>query len=132
LLGWAAVRGDLAAPAIVLYAAGLFWTLGYDTIYAHQDKTDDALIGVKSTALKLGEKTRSWLLVFYGFAIALLALCGFLAELAWPFYAALAMAALHFGWQALTVAIDDGKDCLAKFKSNRDVGLIVFAGIVAG
>jgi 4-hydroxybenzoate polyprenyltransferase len=132
LLGWAAVRGDLAAPALVLYAAGLFWTLGYDTIYAHQDKTDDALIGVKSTALKLGEKTRPWLLVFYGFAIALLGLCGFLAELAWPFYSALAIAALHFGWQTLTVAIDDQKDCLAKFKSNRDVGLIVFAGIVAG
>ena len=132
LLGWAAVRGDLAAPAIVLYAAGLFWTLGYDTIYAHQDKHDDALIGVKSTALKLGEQTRSWLLVFYGLAIALLALSGFLARLAWPFYAALVLAALHFGWQALSVMIDDQKDCLAKFKSNRDVGLILFAGLVAG
>ena len=132
LLGWAAVRGDLAAPAIVLYVAGLFWTLGYDTIYAHQDKTDDALIGVKSTALKLGEQTRPWLFVFYALAVALLALCGSLAELAWPFYATLVIAALHFGWQVLTVAIDDGKDCLAKFKSNRDVGLIVFAGIVAG
>ena len=132
LLGWAAVRGDLAAPAIVLYAAGLFWTLGYDTIYAHQDKTDDALIGVKSTALKLGEQTRPWLLGFYGLAIALLALCGSLAGLTWPFYVALVLAALHFGWQAMSVSIDDGKDCLAKFKSNRDVGLILFAGIIAG
>jgi 4-hydroxybenzoate polyprenyltransferase len=132
LLGWAAVRGDLAAPALVLYAAGLFWTLGYDTIYAHQDKQDDALIGVKSTALRLGAATRPWLAVFYGLAVVLLALCGALAGLAWPYYVALGVAALHFGWQVMTVAIDDQKDCLAKFRSNRDVGLILFAGIIAG
>ena len=66
LLGWAAVRGDLGWPAVVLYAAGLLWTLGYDTIYAHQDKEDDILIGVKSTALKLGAATKPWLWAFYG------------------------------------------------------------------
>jgi 4-hydroxybenzoate polyprenyltransferase len=132
LLGWAAVHGDLAAPALVLYAAGVFWTLGYDTIYAHQDKQDDALIGVKSTALRLGAASRPWLAVFYGLAAVLLALCGVLAGLAWPFYVALGVAALHFVWQAMRVALDDQKDCLAKFKSNRDVGLILFAGIVAG
>ncbi len=132
LLGWAAVHGDLAAPALVLYAAGLFWTLGYDTIYAHQDKQDDALIGVKSTALRLGAATKPWLLGFYGVCVVLLAVCGILADLAWPFYIALGVAAAHFVWQARDVALDDGKDCLAKFKSNRDVGLIVFVGIVAG
>lgn len=132
LLGWAAVRGDLALPALLLYAAGLFWTLGYDTIYAHQDKQDDALIGVKSTALRLGAATKPWLVGFYGLTVALFAVCGILAGLGWPFYAALAFAALHFGWQVRSVALDDGKDCLAKFKSNRDVGLILFAGIVAG
>ena len=132
LLGWAAVRGDLALPAVVLYAAGLFWTLGYDTIYAHQDKQDDALIGVKSTALKLGAATKPWLAGFYGLTVALFAVCGIVAGLGWPFYAALALAAFHFGWQVRSVALDDDKDCLATFKSNRDVGLILFAGIVAG
>ena len=79
LLGWAAVRGDLGWPAVVLYAAGLLWTLGYDTIYAHQDKEDDILIGVKSTALKLGPATKPWLWAFYAGATVLLALVGALA-----------------------------------------------------
>ena len=86
LVGWAAVRGDLGWPAVVLYAAGLLWTLGYDTVYAHQDKEDDILIGVKSTALKLGAATKPWLWAFYGGAIALLALAGALAGLSWPFF----------------------------------------------
>lgn len=132
LLGWAAVRGDLAAPAFVLYAAGLFWTLGYDTIYAHQDKEDDILIGVKSSALKLGSATRPWLAVFYTAALALLGVTGHLAGLTWPFFAGLALAAAHFAWQVTALDIDDAKDCLAKFRSNRDAGLILFAAFVAG
>ena len=76
LMGWAAVTGGLAWPPVLLYAAGLCWTLGYDTIYAHQDKEDDALIGVKSTALKLGARTRPWLAGFYGATVALLAAAG--------------------------------------------------------
>ena len=132
LLGWAAVREDLALPAGVLYLAGLFWTLGYDTVYAHQDKEDDVLIGVKSTALKLGEATPIWLIGFYTATIALLGLAGYLAALAWPFYAGLALAAGHLGWQVATVNIHDAKNCLTIFKSNRDFGLIVFAAFVAG
>jgi 4-hydroxybenzoate polyprenyltransferase len=131
LVGWAAVRGDLAWPAVILYAAGFFWTLGYDTIYAHQDKEDDLLVGVKSTALRLGSATRPWLFGFFGVAIALLAAAGWLDGLAWPFYAGLAVGALHLGWQAWAVDTDDPKDCLSKFKSNRDFALIVFAAIVA-
>ncbi len=132
LLGWAAVQGDFAWPAVALYAAGFFWTLGYDTIYAHQDKDDDALIGVKSSALRLGAATRPWLFAFYAAAVALLALAGWLAGLAWPFWLGLAAAAGHLERQAARVDIDDPNDCLAKFRANRVVGWLVLAGIVAG
>jgi 4-hydroxybenzoate polyprenyltransferase len=132
LLGWAAVRGDLAAAAFWLYAAGFFWTLGYDTIYAHQDKEDDLLIGVKSTALRLGAATRPWLFAFYGIAIVLAGMAFWAAGLSWPAYAALAAGAAQLAWQAADVDTGDARDCLAKFKSNRIYGWLLFAGIVAG
>ncbi len=132
LVGWSAVTGGLEAPAIVLYAAGLTWTLGYDTIYAHQDKEDDALIGVKSTALRLGETTRPWLAGFYAATAILLGVAGGLAGLGWPFWAGLGVAAGHFAWQVARVDLDAPTSCLAIFKSNRDAGLIIAAAIVAG
>jgi len=132
LLGWAAVRGDLAAPAGILYMAGILWTLGYDTIYAHQDREDDILIGVKSTALRFGADTAKWISGFYSGAIALIALSGYLIDLGWAFYAGLALAAAHLVWQVATLDIDDAKGCLTRFKSNRHFGLIVFAAIIAG
>jgi len=132
LLGWAAVQGGLSAAAGVLYMAGILWTLGYDTIYAHQDKEDDILIGIKSTALKLGENTARWLIGFYSGTITLIALSGYLAALGWAFYTGLAFAAAHLIWQTMTLDIDDAKGCLARFKSNRTFGLIVFAAIIAG
>jgi 4-hydroxybenzoate polyprenyltransferase len=131
LLGWAAVRGGLDPAALALYAGGVFWTLGYDTIYAHQDKEDDALVGIKSTALRLGAATRPWLFAFYGAAIVLFALAGQLAQIAWPFFAALALAGLHLLWQAGRTDLDDPAACLAAFRSNRAVGWIVLIGIVA-
>jgi 4-hydroxybenzoate polyprenyltransferase len=132
LMGYAAVADTLPVPSLLLYAAGILWTLGYDTIYAHQDKEDDALIGVKSSALRLGERTRPALFVFYGSAAALLATAGAAAQLGWPFYVLLAAGAAQLGWQAATVATDRPSDCLAKFKSNRLFGWLVLAGIVAG
>jgi len=132
LVGWSAVTGGLAAPAVVLYAAGVLWTLGYDTIYAHQDKEDDVLIGVKSTALKFGDATRSWLWAFYGGTVALLAAAGHLAGLHGAYYAGLAAGALHLAWQVRGLDLDDAKVCLARFKSNRDLGLIVLVAIIAG
>lgn len=132
LLGWAAVRGDLRLPAIVLYAAGFLWTLGYDTIYAHQDKEDDVLIGVKSTALSLGTATKAWLWAFYAGCIGLLALAGALVGLSWPFFVLLAGVAVQFCWQVMRLDVDDPKDCLAKFKSNQTVGMMIFAAIVLG
>jgi 4-hydroxybenzoate polyprenyltransferase len=131
LLGWAVVRGDLEPAAFALYAAGFFWTLGYDTIYAHQDKEDDALVGVKSTARLLGDRSRPWIAGFYVVTVALLALTGWLAALAWPWWAGLALAAAHLAWQTARIDFDDPKDCLAKFRANRDFGLILFAAAIA-
>ncbi len=132
LLGWAAVRGDIQTPALVLYAAGFFWTLGYDTIYAHQDKEDDALIGVKSTAVLLWGETRPWLWIFHAIAIALIGVSGWLVGLAWPFWAALALGAVQLAWQSRDVKLDDPHDCLRKFRSNRLFGWLLFGGIVLG
>ncbi|MEK9660516.1 MAG: 4-hydroxybenzoate octaprenyltransferase [Alphaproteobacteria bacterium] len=132
LLGWAAARGDLDTPCLVLYAAGFFWTLGYDTIYAHQDKEDDSLVGIKSTARLFGDRSRPWVAAFLIVFVALLAATGWLAGLGWPYYAGLAAGAAHLAWQVATIDFDDPRDCLAKFRSNRDFGLIVLAAIVAG
>lgn len=131
LLGWAAVRGDLHLPAVLLYLGGLLWTLGYDTIYAHQDKEDDILIGVKSTALKLGAASRRYVLGFYGTTWILIAAAGLVAGLSWLYLALLLPSLAHLAWQAFVVDFDDSGDCLAKFKSNQLVGLAVFAAIVA-
>lgn len=132
LLGWAAVQGSLSAAPGVLYVAGIMWTLGYDTIYAHQDKEDDILVGIKSTALRLGEATRGWLMFFYGGTIALVAVSGWLVGLSVVFYPALLPAATHLMWQVATVDIHDPKNCLRRFKSNRDFGLLLFAAVIVG
>ena len=131
LMGWAALQGALAWPPVLLYLAGIAWTLGYDTIYAHQDKEDDALIGVKSTALKFGAGTKPWLVAFYGATLALLVAVGVTAGLGWPYYLGLAGVALHFTWQIRDLALDDPTDCLVKFRGNRHVGWILLAGLVA-
>jgi len=132
LLGWAAVTGSLAWPPVLLYLGGIFWTLGYDTIYAHQDKEDDARIGVKSSALALRERTRPFLFAFYAAALALWAAAGIRVDLGVLFWAGLAGAGLQLYWQAAYVNIDDPADCLAKFRSNRIAGWLLLIGIVAG
>jgi 4-hydroxybenzoate polyprenyltransferase len=128
LLGWAAVRGELGPAPVLLYLGGIAWTLGYDTIYAHQDKVDDALIGVKSSARALGAHTRPVLWLFYTLAIVLFGLAGWAAEMSPIFLAGLALAALQLAWQAGRVNIDDPEDCLAKFRSNTWFGWLVFGG----
>ncbi len=130
LLGWAAAVDGLAWPALALYLGGFFWTIGYDTIYAHQDREDDALIGVKSTALKFGRKTKPWVAVFYLFALVAWALAGWLAGFGWPYALGLLAAALQLGWQLVTLDIDDGAGCLLRFKSNKWAGLLLAAGIL--
>src|SRR4051812_44950840 len=106
LMGPAAVLNAVPIWAYVLYAGGICWTLGYDTIYAHQDKEDDALIGVKSSARWLAARTRPALYLFYGAAVALFAVAGWLAGLASPFYALLGVGAVQLAWQAARIDID--------------------------
>jgi 4-hydroxybenzoate polyprenyltransferase len=132
LVGWAAVTGELALPALLLYVAGFFWTLGYDTIYAHQDKADDALIGVRSSARRLGAATQRWLWGFYGLTLALLAAAGWQMALGPLFYLLLLGAGAHFVWQIRTLEIDAPASCLRRFRSNRDLGLLVCLALLAG
>lgn len=131
LLGWAAVRGELALAPILLYAGCVFWTLGYDTIYAHQDKEDDAIVGVKSSALALGERTRPFLWLFYGAALALMAASLAVLGAGWPAWLGLGAGTAHLAWQAAAVDIHDPADCLAKFRSNRVFGWMLLAGLAA-
>ncbi len=132
LLGWAAATGELGAPALVLYAAGIAWTLGYDTIYAHQDKEDDALIGVKSSALRLGAATRPWLYAFYALALAGLAAAAAGAGAGWPAYILLVAGGAQLLWQAPTVARDEPSSCLSRFKSNHGFAALVFVAFLFG
>lgn len=132
LLGWAAVAGSLSLPPLLLYAGAVAWTIGYDTIYGHQDKEDDALLGLKSTSLKFGEQTKVWLGFFYGSAFVFFALAGWAASIGWIYYLGLAVGGWHLARQISRTRIDDPARCLAIFKSNRDFGAILFAAIVAG
>jgi 4-hydroxybenzoate polyprenyltransferase len=130
LMGWAAAFGRLDAPALLLYAGSIAWVIGYDTIYAHQDREDDALVGVKSTARLFGARTRLALLVFYALAVLLIGLAGAAAGAGVPFTLAVILFGAHLGWQIDRLDINDGDLCLELFKSNRDAGLILFAGLV--
>ena len=132
LLGWAAVRGDLSLAPALLYAGGILWTLGYDTIYAHQDRIFDAPAGVKSSARALGLGSKPWLYAFYIGAAALFAAAGVAGSHPWPYFAGLAAGTLQLLWQVRDVELDDPKDCLAKFRSNRLFGWLFLAGIMAG
>jgi len=131
LVGWSSVHGSLGAPALVLYAGCVLWTIGYDTIYAHQDKEDDALLGLKSTALLFGDATRSWIGACYAGALVLWALAGFLAGAHLIFLLALALVAVQMAWQVATLDCADPHNCLRRFRSNRDVGWAIFFGLIA-
>jgi 4-hydroxybenzoate polyprenyltransferase len=131
LVGWAAVNGSLALAPVALYAGSVLWTIAYDTIYAHQDKEDDLMVGLKSTALRFGEATRRWLVAFYAGAILLWGLAGVLAHAQAGFFLALVLAAAQLAWQVATLDTSDAVNCLTRFKSNRLVGWALFLGIVA-
>jgi 4-hydroxybenzoate polyprenyltransferase len=131
LLGFSAQTGHLALPAIVLYAACFFWTLGYDTIYAHQDSDDDALIGVKSTARLFGQKSPGWIDAFYALSLGFLVLA-LLIQTAHLWSALLLVpAGLHFLWQTRKLDVNDNACCLKIFRANRDTGLLIAAAIIA-
>jgi 4-hydroxybenzoate polyprenyltransferase len=130
LMGWAAAFGRLDVPALLLYAGSISWVIGYDTIYAHQDREDDALIGIKSTALLFGERTKPMLSLFYALAVVLIAAAGFLAGGGFLFAVGLLAFAAHLAWQVVRLDIADPDLCLKLFKSDRDAGLILFAGLL--
>ena len=133
LLGFAAQTGSVDAADAMLYAGLFFWTLGYDTIYAHQDKDDDALIGVKSTALLLGDASANWILGFYAAAFTLVLAAGFTEHAGWPFGFLMLAAGGHMLWQVHTLDIADPTRYLRLFRANRDTGaLMALAFLLAG
>jgi 4-hydroxybenzoate polyprenyltransferase len=125
LVGWSAVQGSLAWPPIVIYVGGIFWTLAYDTIYAHQDKEDDVLIGVKSTALQFGEITKGWLIGFFILALLSVDAALWLAGASFIAHMGVAIAALHAAWQIARFETSNSALCLRLFKSNREFGLVI-------
>jgi 4-hydroxybenzoate polyprenyltransferase len=132
LMGYAAETGTLGVPALLLYVGGILWTLGYDTIYALQDKEDDALVGVRSTARKFGPAVRQWIALFYAGTVVLFAFAGLAAGFKLSFFAVLAIAAGQLFWQASAVQPDEPSDCLAKFRSNRLFGWLIIAALLLG
>jgi 4-hydroxybenzoate polyprenyltransferase len=130
LMGFAVTLGRLDAAAFALYAGSIAWVIGYDTIYAHQDAEDDALIGIKSTALLFGARTHQALIAFYGLAVALIAVALELAGAGLPAWIGLAAFAAHLVRQIRRLEIGDPALCLRIFKSNRDAGLLLFAGLL--
>jgi 4-hydroxybenzoate polyprenyltransferase len=131
LMGFAVTVGRIDATALALYAGSIAWVIGYDTIYAHQDAEDDALIGIKSTALLFGERTHQALMVFYALAVVLIGVALMLAGARWFAWIGLAAFAAHLIWQISRLEISDPALCLRLFKSNRDAGLLLFAGLLA-
>jgi 4-hydroxybenzoate polyprenyltransferase len=125
LVGWTAVHGSLSWPPLALYVGGVFWTLAYDTIYAHQDKEDDILIGVRSTALQLGESTKSWLIAFFIISLAAIDVALWLVGAGFIAHIGVMLAAIHAAWQISRFKTNDSGLCLRLFKSNRDFGLLI-------
>jgi 4-hydroxybenzoate polyprenyltransferase len=131
LMGFAVILGRIDAAALLLYAGSIAWVIGYDTIYAHQDADDDALIGVKSTARLFGAHTHQALIVFYALAVVLIGLAMWLAGAGLPGWIGLAAFAAHLAWQIRRLKIGDPALCLRIFRSNRDAGLLLFVGLLA-
>src|SRR6185369_11488163 len=130
LMGFAVILGGIDLTALVLYVGSIAWVIGYDTIYAHQDAEDDALIGIKSTARLFGAATHRALVVFYGLAVILIGTALVLGAARWPAWIGLIAFAAHLVWQIRRLDISDPALCLRVFKSNRDAGLLLFAGLL--
>jgi 4-hydroxybenzoate polyprenyltransferase len=130
LMGFAVTFGRLNVTALLLYAGAIAWVIGYDTIYAHQDAEDDALIGIKSTALLFGARTHQALMLFYGLAVALIGVALMLAGAGVAAWLGLAAFAAHLIWQIWRLETSNPALCLRIFKSNRDAGLLLFVGLL--
>ena len=130
LMGFAAEFARIDLVALLLYAGSIAWVIGYDTIYAHQDAEDDALIGIKSTARLFGENTRPALVAFYGLAVVVIGIALWLGAVRWPAWLGLILFAAHLAWQINRLELGNSALCLKVFKSNRDAGLLLFAGLL--
>jgi 4-hydroxybenzoate polyprenyltransferase len=130
LMGWPAAFGRLDWPPLILYAGSICWVIGYDTIYAHQDREDDLMVGIKSTALLFGEQTPTMLASFYVAAVVLISAAGLMAGGGLTFTIGLIAFSAHLAWQVTRIDIDDPAHCLVLFKSNRDAGLILFGAML--
>jgi 4-hydroxybenzoate polyprenyltransferase len=130
LMGWAGARGALEWPAFLLYLGSIAWVIHYDTIYAHQDREDDALVGLKSTALLFGANTKPMLALFSAAAVILIGAAGYAAHAGLWFALGLLAFAAHLTWQIVRIDIDDPESCLRMFRANRDAGLILFVALV--
>ncbi|KAM3723867.1 4-hydroxybenzoate polyprenyltransferase [Dirofilaria immitis] len=131
-IAWCHLCPNTLLTIVPLYIATVFYTVTYDTIYSQQDKTDDLIAGIKSTALLFGDKTKYWLSGFAAFTLLGLGTTGIMTQQTWPFYSALAITGTHLAWQIGTVNINDPNDCWKKFKTNQWLGIILFIGIAAG
>jgi 4-hydroxybenzoate polyprenyltransferase len=132
LLAWASITGSLHPPAVALYCGAIFWTIAYDTIYAHQDKDDDLAAGIKSSALALGEHTKAFLVMAYILFIISIAASIYLSDLGWQSYLGLFPLAGIFAWQIKDLDIDDQQSCLTHFRLNRFIGLLVTFTLMLG
>lgn len=130
--GWAAATGGLDPAAFALWLAGFFWILGYDTIYAHQDREDDAMVGIRSTALKFGARSALFIGACYATTLALLGVAGVLAGASVWFFLALLVPGWMLARQVRALDIHDPALCLALFKSNREVGLVIALAFLLG
>ena len=130
LMGYASIKNTLDPKIFFLYAACIFWTIGYDTMYAHQDKETDVKIGIKSTAILFGKKTKLCLCMLYLLMILNLVSTGIVFQLTSSFYLITTVIFLHLIWQIYTLEINDPKNCLSRFKSNRWVGLAMLTAII--
>jgi 4-hydroxybenzoate polyprenyltransferase len=130
LMGFAVTQGRIEGTALLLYAGSISWVIGYDTIYAHQDAEDDALIGIKSTARLFGARTHQALMIFYGLAVILIGGALMVAGARYPAWLGLAAFAAHLVWQIARLETGDPALCLRIFKSNRDAGLLLFIGLL--
>ncbi len=131
LVGWASVEASLAAAPFVLYAGAVLWTVGYDTIYAHQDTEDDLMLGLKSTALRFGENSPYFVAGFFAGALVLWGIAAALAGAGPVTWLALVLVAGHLTWQVATLDIGDSANCLTRFRANRDTGALFFLGLAA-
>ncbi len=132
LLGWTAIRGKIELPAVLLYLGGISWTMAYDTIYAHQDKEDDAVVGVKSTALKFGDSSLYWIGGF--FALAIVLIDSSLLQIKAPLITHIGVmaAGIHAIWQLSRFDGNDSIRCLKLFRANRIFGLLIVCGLLIG